>query len=163
GGGLQPHPGYATSPAYAASKAGLIMLSKKLALELAPVIRVNCIAPGVIDSKPTPMSEAARARFAAETPLRRVGAPRDIAEADVVAGHQARDDLGAERVRVDHQRLVGHGVEGVRAEYSTGAFGVDGARRLLEVAEVVDVGDLSLGTEVVADHATIVVVGVGRD
>ena len=83
GGGLQPHPGYATSPAYAASKAGLIMLSKKLALELAPVIRVNCIAPGVIDSKPTPMSEAARARFAAETPLRRVGAPRDIAEAAV--------------------------------------------------------------------------------
>jgi 3-oxoacyl-[acyl-carrier protein] reductase len=81
GGGLHPHPGYATSPAYAASKAGLIMLSKKLALELAPAVRVNCIAPGVIDSKPTPMSPAATERFAAETPLRRVGAPRDVAEA----------------------------------------------------------------------------------
>src|SRR4029079_7255156 len=81
GGGQHPHPGYATSPAYAASKAGLIMLAKKLALELDPSVRVNCIAPGVIDSKPTPMSAAARDRFAVVTPLARVGTPDEVAAA----------------------------------------------------------------------------------
>jgi 3-oxoacyl-[acyl-carrier protein] reductase len=83
GGGQHPRPGYETSPAYAASKAGLILLSKKLALELAPTIRVNCLAPGVIDSKPRPMSAEAKQRFAALTPLGRVGQPRDIAGAAV--------------------------------------------------------------------------------
>jgi 3-oxoacyl-[acyl-carrier protein] reductase len=90
GGGQHPRPGYDTSPAYAAGKAGLIMLSKRLAIELAPTIRVNCIAPGVIDSKPTPMSPRARERFAAQTPLARVGDPRDVAEAAVfLASEQA--------------------------------------------------------------------------
>jgi 3-oxoacyl-[acyl-carrier protein] reductase len=83
GGGQRPRPGYDTSPAYAASKAALIMLSKKLALELAPSVRVNCIAPGVIDSKPKPMSSAARQRFSVLTPLGRLGEPRDIANAAV--------------------------------------------------------------------------------
>jgi 3-oxoacyl-[acyl-carrier protein] reductase len=83
GGGQRPRPGYDTSPAYASSKAALIMLSKKLALELAPSVRVNCIAPGVIDSKPKPMSSAARQRFAVLTPLGRLGEPRDIANAAV--------------------------------------------------------------------------------
>jgi len=53
GGGLDPRPGYETSVAYAAAKAGVIMLTRRLALELAPHIRVNCIAPGVIESKAT--------------------------------------------------------------------------------------------------------------
>jgi 3-oxoacyl-[acyl-carrier protein] reductase len=90
GGGQHPRPGYDTSPAYAASKAGLIMLSKRLAVELAPSIRVNCLAPGVIDSKPKPMSVAAKQRFAASTPLGRVGQPSDIAQAAIfLASDQA--------------------------------------------------------------------------
>jgi 3-oxoacyl-[acyl-carrier protein] reductase len=83
GGGQRPRPGYDTSPAYAASKAALIMLSKKLALELAPSVRVNCIAPGVIDSKPKAISSTARQRFAALTPLGRLGEPSDVANAAV--------------------------------------------------------------------------------
>jgi 3-oxoacyl-[acyl-carrier protein] reductase len=83
GGGLDPRPGYELSPAYAASKAGLIMLSRRLALELGPAVRVNCIAPGVIDSKPTPMPEVLRAQFAAATPLGRVGEPSNVADAAV--------------------------------------------------------------------------------
>jgi 3-oxoacyl-[acyl-carrier protein] reductase len=42
---------------------------------------VNCIAPGIIDSKPTPMSEAVRDRFAASIPLARVGRAHEIASA----------------------------------------------------------------------------------
>jgi 3-oxoacyl-[acyl-carrier protein] reductase len=83
GGGLHPRPGYEVSPAYAAAKAGLIMLSRRLALELGPAVRVNCIAPGVIDSKPRPMPRPLRDRFAAATPLGRVGEPSNVADAAV--------------------------------------------------------------------------------
>ena len=106
GGGLHPQPGYTTSSAYAASKAGLIMLTKQLALELAPAIRVNSIAPGVIDSKPTPMSAAARARFAAETPLHRVGAPRDVAEAAVFHASDESAFITGQVLSVDGGILV---------------------------------------------------------
>lgn len=81
GGGLSPFPGYETSVAYAASKAGVIMLTRRLALELAPTIRVNAVAPGMIDSKPEAMSDEFRQRFAAKTPLRRIGDPDEIAQA----------------------------------------------------------------------------------
>jgi 3-oxoacyl-[acyl-carrier protein] reductase len=81
GGGLDPYPGYDTSVAYASSKAGVIMLTKRLALELAPTIRVNAVAPGMIDSKPEAMTDDFRRRFAEKTPLRRIGEPEEIARA----------------------------------------------------------------------------------
>jgi len=68
---------------YSAAKAGVIGLTKALAKEVGPSgITVNCVAPGVID---TPMnahlSPEAKAELAAETPLGRLGAPSDVAEA----------------------------------------------------------------------------------
>jgi 3-oxoacyl-[acyl-carrier protein] reductase len=78
-GGVDPYPGYRTSAPYAASKAGVIMLTRVLARELAPRVRVNGVAPGIIDSKARPMREAAREKFSALTPLGRVGEPADIA------------------------------------------------------------------------------------
>ena len=101
GGGQHPRPGYATSPAYAASKAGLIMLSKKLALELAPTIRVNCIAPGIVDSKLRPMSAAVRQKFAALTPLGRVGEPRNVADAAIFLASDESEFITGQVLNVD--------------------------------------------------------------
>jgi 3-oxoacyl-[acyl-carrier protein] reductase len=106
GGGLHPRPGYEVSPAYAASKAGLIMLSRRLALELGPKVRVNCIAPGVIDSKPTPMSEVVRARFAAATPLGRIGDPSNVADAAVFLASDESAFVTGQVLNVDGGLLI---------------------------------------------------------
>lgn len=76
--GLMGYPYYAD---YNASKAGLIELTRSMALELAPGIRVNSICPGWIL---TPMQEAEytpemRQAFAQKIPLKRLGRPEDVA------------------------------------------------------------------------------------
>ena len=67
---------------YAASKAGVIGLTKSVARELATRnITVNAVAPGYIDTDMTQaMTETAREATLAQIPLKRVGTPRDIAE-----------------------------------------------------------------------------------
>jgi NAD(P)-dependent dehydrogenase (short-subunit alcohol dehydrogenase family) len=82
--------GWPNATAYAASKAGLISLGKTLARELAPEnIITNVVAPGVID---TPQLEQdardagvsiqeIKQRYAAETPVGRIGRPDEIAAA----------------------------------------------------------------------------------
>lgn len=66
---------------YAASKAGLIGLTKSLAQELGlSGIRVNCVAPGVIDTEMNAMYDAETlASLADETSLGRLGQPEEIA------------------------------------------------------------------------------------
>jgi len=65
---------------YAASKAGMLGLARSLALELAPAIRVNSIAPGYVDtdllSSDTPQKRRQREE---EVPLKRVAPPSEIA------------------------------------------------------------------------------------
>ena len=70
---------------YAASKAGLIGLSKSLAQEVASRgITVNCIAPGYIASAMTEgLSEAVKEKVLSSIPQGRVGAPEEIAAAAV--------------------------------------------------------------------------------
>jgi pteridine reductase len=73
----RPLKGYAL---YCAAKAGLLGLTRALALELAPQVRVNGVAPGAIewpDDGQFPPPE--RERIVAHTLLGRVGAPSDIA------------------------------------------------------------------------------------
>lgn len=66
---------------YAASKAGIIALSKSIAKEMGPRgIRANCIAPGFIISDMTAaLSEEVRKQWAASIPLRRGGTPEEVA------------------------------------------------------------------------------------
>ena len=68
---------------YSAAKAGVIGLTKALAKEVGPSgITVNCVAPGVIDTKMNArLSPSAKAELAAETPLGRLGTPEEVAEA----------------------------------------------------------------------------------
>lgn len=68
---------------YSATKAAVIGFSRSLALELAPSgIRVNCIAPGVIDTDMLDeLPAGVKDSLADETPLGRLGRPEDIAEA----------------------------------------------------------------------------------
>lgn len=75
--------GNAAQTNYAASKAGLIGLTKSLARELAPRnITVNAVAPGYIDTKMTAvLSDEVKAKNLAQIPLGRVGRPADVAAA----------------------------------------------------------------------------------
>ena len=69
--------------AYSSTKAALIGLTRSLAMELAPSgIRVNCVAPGVINTDMVQvLGQETLDALAEETPLRRLGLPEDIAQA----------------------------------------------------------------------------------
>ena len=75
----RPLKGY---PVYSIAKAGLVALTRALALELAPEVRVNAVAPGAIawpeDGQFDPPE---RGRILATTPLARLGSPEEIARA----------------------------------------------------------------------------------
>jgi len=66
-------------PIYSVTKAGLIMLTKSLARELGPDVRVNAIAPGVILWPENDMDDMTKQRLINATPLKRSGDPDDIA------------------------------------------------------------------------------------
>lgn len=68
-------------PVYSVAKAGLVMLTKSLACELGPEVRVNAIAPGAILWPENEMDEATKARIIDRTFLKRQGSPEDIARA----------------------------------------------------------------------------------
>ncbi|MBI5781297.1 MAG: pteridine reductase [Rhodocyclales bacterium] len=75
----RPLPRY---PVYTAAKAALAGLTRALAVELAPAVRVNGVAPGAIlwpEDGQYPPEE--RARILAQIPLQRLGEPSDIARA----------------------------------------------------------------------------------
>jgi 3-oxoacyl-[acyl-carrier protein] reductase len=73
--------GASCEAAYSASKAGLIGLTKALAKEVGPSgIRVNCIAPGLIDTDMNKeVDEEGLKAVIEDTPLQRIGTPADVA------------------------------------------------------------------------------------
>jgi 3-oxoacyl-[acyl-carrier protein] reductase len=66
---------------YAATKGAVIALTKSLAVELAPQITVNCVAPGWVDTEMSakPYAGEGRAKIERTIPLRRVASADDIA------------------------------------------------------------------------------------
>ena len=79
----RPLKGY---PVYSVAKAGLAGLTRVLALELAPEVRVNAVAPGAIAwPEDGQFDPAERERIVATTPLARIGSPEDIARAVLAA------------------------------------------------------------------------------
>jgi pteridine reductase len=74
--GLRPLKGY---PVYSTAKAGLAMLTRSLARELGPRIRVNGIAPGPVLWPETDIEEALKQEIIGKTALKRLGTPQDVA------------------------------------------------------------------------------------
>lgn len=68
-----------TYPIYSMAKAGLAMMTKSLASELGPEIRVNAVAPGAI-LWPESLDEVAKQRIVSRTFLKRQGEPNDISK-----------------------------------------------------------------------------------
>ena len=76
--GRNPVAGY---PAYCSAKAGLIMLTRALALELGPEVRVNAVAPGIALWPAGDCDMAAHERAEQLVPLRRPGSAEEVAAA----------------------------------------------------------------------------------
>ena len=67
---------------YSVAKAGLVGLTRSLARELAPEVRVNAVAPGpILWPDDESFDELSRQRIISSTPLKREGTPEDIAKA----------------------------------------------------------------------------------
>jgi NAD(P)-dependent dehydrogenase (short-subunit alcohol dehydrogenase family) len=77
---VHAHFGIPGHPAYAAAKGGLVALAGQLAVEYAPLVRVNSVLPGpVLTAAWDRVAADDRARSAAATPLGRLGDPAEVA------------------------------------------------------------------------------------
>ncbi|MGV9747945.1 SDR family oxidoreductase [Rhodococcus zopfii] len=106
---------------YNVSKAALIYLTKQLALELSPKIRVNSVAPGVVRTK---LAEALwkdhEEPIAAATALARIGEPEDVAAAIAFLASDAASWVTGETMVIDGGQRLGDA-----RSYQNGAL-VDG-------------------------------------
>jgi NAD(P)-dependent dehydrogenase (short-subunit alcohol dehydrogenase family) len=99
--GLDPFPGLG---AYNVSKAGLIAMMKTLAKELAPKVRVNAIAPGLIETRFSAAlfeNRDAYQRLIASTSLGRHGLPQDVVGAAVFLASEASSYVTGQVLVVD--------------------------------------------------------------
>ena len=91
---------------YSVAKAGLVGLTRSLARELAPEVRVNAVAPGpILWPDDEAFDELSRQRIISHTPLKREGTPEDIARAVLFLLAEATYVTG-ETINVDGGRHV---------------------------------------------------------
>lgn len=104
-GGLTVSPGIGV---YNVTKAGLLHLTKQLAFELGPSIRVNAIAAGVVRTR---LSEALWAEneeaVKRETPLGRIGEPADVASAIAFLASEASSWITGAHIVIDGGQILG--------------------------------------------------------
>lgn len=102
--GFRPLKGY---PVYSAAKGGLVLLTQTLARELAPLVRVNGVAPGAIMWPEENLSEEEKQSMLEKTALKRQGSPEDIAKAVLFLVRDAPYITG-HIIPVDGGRLLNH-------------------------------------------------------
>lgn len=114
--------GFVTWGEYAATKAGIISLTQTAAVEYGPAgIRVNCIAPGIIDT-PMAMNEAPDmvARNAAVfTQLGRIGRPEELAAAVHFVASDDASYITGQTLLVDGGWSAGPSIKGIELALST--------------------------------------------
>jgi pteridine reductase len=93
-------------PVYSLAKAGVIMLTKSLARELGPHVRVNAVAPGPVMWPEDGMDEALQARIVAGTALKRAGSATDVARACLFFATEAPYVTG-QVLAIDGGRSIG--------------------------------------------------------
>jgi len=91
---------------YGSAKAGLAMLTRSLAKDLAPEVRVNGVAPGAILWPENDMSDAVKQTILRQIPLARAGDPADIAGC-VLYLVQDADYVTGQIIAVDGGRSIG--------------------------------------------------------
>jgi pteridine reductase len=101
--GLRP---LARHAVYSAAKAALVMLTRALARDLGPAIRVNAVAPGPVLWPEHGVDAALRERIVARTALKRAGTPEDVAKAALFFAKDA-PFVSGEVLAVDGGRLAG--------------------------------------------------------
>jgi NAD(P)-dependent dehydrogenase (short-subunit alcohol dehydrogenase family) len=103
-GGLATEPGIGW---YNATKAALIHLTRQLAVEMAPGVRVNAVAPGVVRTHlAKALWEPHEQLLANALPLKRIGEPDDIADAVVFLAGRASRWVTGQTLVVDGGTLV---------------------------------------------------------
>ena len=93
-------------PVYSIAKAGVIMLTRSLARELGPSVRVNAVAPGPVMWPEDGMDRELQARIVDKTALKRPGSPEDVARA-VLFFASAAPYVTGQILAVDGGRSVG--------------------------------------------------------
>ncbi|MEX1037905.1 MAG: SDR family oxidoreductase [Acidimicrobiia bacterium] len=96
--GLRPGP---ITGAYNISKAGVVHLTRQLAFELAPDIRVNAVAPAIVRTRLAGMLLQDEEAAARSHPLGRVGEPEDVARMIVFLGSDASSWMTGAIIPVD--------------------------------------------------------------
>lgn len=94
--------------AYSAAKAGVVGLTRALAKELGPShIRVNCVAPGVIDTEMNAhLTQADLDDLGEEAPLGRIGAPEEVAKAIFFLADSQSSFITGQVLRVDGGMVI---------------------------------------------------------
>lgn len=100
--------GYAGATAYCASKGAIVNLTRSMALELAPTVRVNCICPGVIDTDMARIGFADLSEEAEFYPLKRIGTATEVAKGILYLASTDAGFITGSALAMDGGATAGH-------------------------------------------------------